>query len=95
MKTPQLLAPHFEPNLQPRHRVGKIWRFIFQLATVLGIVMLTLLMLTIINNLTGYVVISSKVDPDSLAINGLQLEEMQKAQLIQVLEENLSKGMVI
>ncbi len=94
MKTPQLLAPHFEPNLPARHLVGKFWRIIFQFATILGIVMLTLLMLTIINNLSGYVVISSKVDPDSLAINGKPLEELQKAELIQVLEEILSKGMI-
>ena len=56
--------------------------------------MLALLLITIINNVTGYVVIGSKVDPHSLAINGVALEEMSKNDLVTVLETNLSTGML-
>ena len=94
MKPALFITPQLEPNLPARHRIGKIWKGIFQFATIIGIVMLTLLMLTIINNVTGYVVICSKVDPESLAINGVALEDMSKDELVTVLEANLSNGMI-
>ena len=94
MNQSPLMTPRLESNLPARHRVGGVWRIIFQFATILGIIMLALLLITIINNVTGYVVITSKVDPQSLAVNGVELEEMSKSDLATVLEANLSKGMI-
>jgi phosphate transport system permease protein len=58
-----------------------------------GIVVLIILLLTIINNAFGYVAYESKVDPDSLTRDGVELEDMKKEQLVLVLQENVSKGL--
>ncbi len=87
------LSPEFTPRLEARHRSGKFWETIFKLSTIFGILMLTLLMLTIINNLAGYVATENTVDPASLAVNGIPLEELDKDSLVLILQENVSKGL--
>jgi phosphate transport system permease protein len=82
----------FADNVKARHRTGKIWRMIFLAATAFSIVMLAILLLNIINGLAGYVAIASKVDPASLAINGVPIEEQSNDQLVALLRSNLSSG---
>ena len=94
MKPALFMTPQLESNLPARHRIGGFWKGIFQFSTIIGIIMLALLLITIINNVTGYVVIGSKVDPQSLAFNGVALEDMSKDDLVTVLETNLSSGMI-
>jgi phosphate transport system permease protein len=94
MKPDRFMTPRLESNLPVRHRVGVVWRIVFQFSTIFGIMMLALLLITILNNVAGYVVIDSKVDPQSLEINGVELKEMSKNDLVTVLEENLSSGMI-
>lgn len=76
-----------------RHRWGKIWLLIFQAATLIGIVALCALLFNIINGSFGYVAIQDEVNPASLAVNGVSLEEMDKETLTQVLQANVSAGL--
>ena len=83
----------FSTNLPARNRTGKVWSVIFRASTTVGIVVLIILLLTIINNAFGYVAYEFKVDPDSLTRDGVELEDMNKEQLVLVLQENVSKGL--
>ena len=92
-RSSSVLQPEFAATLKTRHRLGKLWRFIFQLSTIFGILVLTLLMLTILNNVAGYVAIESTVDPASLAVDGNPLEKLDKDTLVGILQANVSAGL--
>lgn len=79
-------------NLPKRQRWGKIWHLIFQASTAIGIIVLTLLLYTIFNKSFGLVAFEYRVDPATLAIGGVEIEEMDKDQLIAVLQANLTKN---
>lgn len=85
-------SDQFNPDLPRRHRIQSIWQRIFRVSTVVGMVMLALLLLNITNNSMGYVVEAAKVDPASLAVDGVPLDELPKETLVQTLEANISKG---
>jgi len=82
----------FSDNVQARHRSGQIWRATFLLSTIIGIIALATLLLNITNQSSGYVVYEAKVDPASLAIDGVPLEAQTKEQLMAVLADNISNG---
>lgn len=82
----------FSDNLALRTRSGKTWHVLFLLATIIAIITLTMLMINIIDSVFGYVVIDSKVDPATLAVGGISIEEQSKEQLVELLRSNLSKG---
>ncbi|NJC98211.1 MAG: phosphate ABC transporter permease PstA [Anaerolineae bacterium] len=65
---------------------------VFRLSTVVGIIALVTLLLNIINQSAGYVHYEAKVDPDTLRVDGIPLEEQSKEQLMSVLQNNLSSG---
>ena len=94
MKALNSLAPQFKSNLPARHRIAKILKFVFQSATAIGIAMLVLLLLTVLNNLVGIVAIVNTIEPETFAINGIPLEDLPKKEIIQIIETNLSKGMI-
>jgi len=79
-------------NLSARHRAGKIWKGLFRFSTIVGIVALVVLLLDIINQTSGYVVYEAKVDPATLAVDGVVLEAQTKEQLLSVLQSNISTG---
>ncbi len=93
LNAPQSTKNGFVPNLTKRHLQGKIWRNIFRISTLFGLLVLVLLMLNIINKAFGYVSFEAKVDPGSLALDGTALEDMSKEQLVQVFQENVSSGL--
>ena len=82
----------FSDKIKQRNRSGKVWTGIFQLSTIVGIIALGTLLLNIINQSTGYVHYEAKVDPDTLSVNGVSLDEQSKEQLISVLQSNISNG---
>lgn len=82
----------FSENIKQRNRFSKVWTGIFQLSTVVGIIALGTLLLNIINQSTGYVHYEAKVDPDTLSVDGVPLDEQSKEQLISVLQSNVSNG---
>lgn len=83
---------NYNVNIKGRRRNGLIWRRLLQLSTIVGIIALTILLLNIINGAFGYAVLESRVDPATLAVNGVPLEEQSKEQLIGVLQSKLSSG---
>lgn len=80
-------------QLAARHARGKFLLTVFQLATLIGVIVLVVLLLTIINNSFGYSAIKNEVDPESLAVNGVPLEAQTKSQLVTVLQQNVSAGL--
>jgi len=79
-------------NLPQRHRISWIWRLVFQVSTIVGIITLAALLYNILNSTFGYIVIETKVDPTSLTSSSLPVEELTKEQLITILKERISQG---
>ncbi len=81
------------PNLVKRHRSGLVWRIIFQVSTVVGLVALATLLLTILNDSFGYVAMENTTEPESLAVGGVPVENLPKEELVRILQENVSAGL--
>lgn len=79
-------------NLAVRHRVGRVWQIVFLISTVIGMIALTALLLNVLDQSFGYVVLQAKVDPATLALDGVPLEEQDKDQLVALLQSKLSSG---
>src|SRR6185295_18774192 len=90
----KIIHSDYNVNIKGRRRTGLIWRWMLQLSTIIGIIALITLLFNIINGAFGYVALEAKVDPATLAINGVPLEEQSKEQLIDGLRSNLSSGAV-
>ena len=80
--------------LSKRHAVGKIWQVVFASSTLVGIVALSALLLNIINSAFGYIALENKIQPEQLARNGVPIEEMPKEDLVAVLADHLSPGLM-
>jgi phosphate transport system permease protein len=81
-------------DIGKRHRVGRVWRRVFQVSTIVGVVVLGALLFNILNQTFGYAAVKNTIEPESLAVDEVPLEEMDKAQLIPVLQENVSTGLM-
>jgi phosphate transport system permease protein len=79
-------------NLPGRQRLARIWKVIFQVSTVIGILALGALLYNVSDRSFGYIALEARVQPDTLAINGTPLEEMTVEQLISVLQAKVSAG---
>lgn len=86
------LVPGFENNLDARNRRGVMWHIFFQASTIVGIIALIALMLNIINGAFGYVAYEASVDPDSLSVDGIPVQDQSKEQLVALLQSKLSSG---
>ena len=84
--------PNFADNLPKRHSAGKVWETLFRISTAVGIIALIALLANITNSAFGYVAIENKIDPESLAINGIPLEQLHPIDLTYILEQNVSAG---
>ncbi|HWQ84633.1 MAG TPA: phosphate ABC transporter permease PstA [Anaerolineales bacterium] len=87
---PGTAGPEFQPNLPGRHRSSRIWRKVFQISTIIGLIALTLLLFNVSNSAFGYVAYKFRVDPATLALDGVVLEDMDHTQLTMVLSQNIS-----
>lgn len=83
----------FKGNLEGRHQAGRIWAQVFQLSTVIGILVLIALLFNIVDSSFGLVAVETKIDPVFLAVDGVPLEELPKDTLVQILEAHVSKGL--
>lgn len=83
----------FDVNIHRRRRRGVAWRLVFQVSTILGIVVLTALLISVINQSFGLVALEFELDPESLAVDGVPLEELSQEQLVQIFRENVSTGL--
>ncbi len=86
------IPPEFTQNLDARNRNGNLWHIVLQASTIFGIIALIALLLNIINSAIGYVAYEGRLDPATLAQNGIPLEEQNKEQLIGLLQRKLSSG---
>jgi phosphate transport system permease protein len=82
----------FANNTESRNRKGVIWHVLFQASTVVGIVALIALMLNIINSAFGYVAYEARLDPDSLTVDGIPIQDQSKEQLVARVQSTLSSG---
>ena len=83
----------FAQNLPRRHRVAQIWQIVFQASTMIGIIALAALLYNVVNQSFGLVAIESTIDPASLAVEGVPIEELDKEALVQILQEHVSAGL--
>jgi phosphate transport system permease protein len=85
-------GPETEPfadNLPKRYRSARLWQMAFLGSTIIGIIVLTALLLNILNGAFGLAAVQVTVDPDSLAVDGVTIEDQSPEQLVQVLQDNL------
>lgn len=81
-------------NLPRRHRLGRTWLVVFQVALVVGVIALCALLFNIFDGSFGYVAVQDKVNPASLAVNGVALEELDKDTLVEILRAHVSAGLM-
>jgi phosphate transport system permease protein len=77
-------------NLPGRHRTSKIWRGSFFLSTTIGIISLSILLFSIVNQVFGYAIVENKVDPTSLS--SVPLKQLSQEELTRILKENVSNN---
>jgi phosphate transport system permease protein len=81
-------------NLAARHRIGRIWHWLFQASTIVGIIALTTLLYTVVVQSFGLVAMQDVVDPASLAVNGVPLEQLSQEKLAAILAQHVSAGVI-
>ena len=80
-------------QIKERHRRGAIWRTLFLAATIIAIIVLVALLYNIINSAFGLVAIQNNIEPDSLSIEGIPLEQLPAEALVDILAANISVGL--
>lgn len=84
----------FQKLVQARRRQSAGWRRAFFASTILGIIVLAMLLFNVVNQSMGLVAQQSKIDPNSLAVDGVALQDQTPAQLETVLRENVRGGII-
>ncbi len=87
------VRPRFEPNRAARHRRARIGMVVFQLATLVGIVVLMALLYNIINNAFGLAAIEYRIYPATLGLDLETLPQTPRERLLEILETHLSPGL--
>ncbi len=80
-------------NIENRRNRGKVWHVLFYVATAVSILALIILIINIFNSVFGFVLIENEVEPETLVAGG-DLTELSAGELIAILEENLSTGLI-
>ncbi len=83
---------NYHVDLAGRRRTGLIWQLLLQASTLVGTLALMALLLNILNGAFGYVALEARVDPNTVTVNGITLEEQSKEQLVNLLQTRLSSG---
>lgn len=83
-----------ERNLRRRKNSGIGWQVVFYIATTISVMLLIILLLNIFNGAFGFVIVQDEIPPEQLAIDGVLPQDMTEEQLITILEENLSRGLI-
>jgi phosphate transport system permease protein len=77
-----------------RNRVSSAFTAIFLAATVSALLILTVLLMTIINGAFGITAVHNQVEPEVLTGKGRTLEDLGKKELVGLLKDYLSPGLV-
>jgi len=80
--------------LAVRHKAGRTWQFFLRGAVWVGIVALALLLCNIVDQAFGMVAVRNKVDPQVLAVNSVPLEDLGSNDLVTILEQYVSAGVL-
>jgi len=88
----KLVVQGFANNLKARNRTGVIWHVIFQASTAVGVIALIALLFNVSDGAFGYVAYEARVDPDTLSVAGVPVEDQSKEQLVSLLQSTLSSG---
>jgi phosphate transport system permease protein len=83
----------YKHEVTKRNRAGRFWQIVFQISTIIGIIVLSALLINIINSNVGYAAFEYGIQPDSLAQNGVPLEELSTEQLTEIFQANVSEGL--
>lgn len=89
-----MTAPRFNLQTSRRQRLGRMWSALFLGAILIAILALGALLYDIIDGAFGLVAVENRVDPASLAIEGVPLEELSKEQLTAILAQHVSAGLL-
>ncbi len=89
-----MTTSRFDPQTPRRHRLGRVWSALFLGAILIAILALGALLYDIIDGAVGLVAVENRVDPASLAIEGVPLEELSKEQLTAILAQHISAGLL-
>lgn len=81
-------------QISRRQRRGRGWQVIFQACTLIGIVALLALLYNIGDHCFGYVAVRNSVEPETLAVAGVPLENQTPDQLAGLLTNRLSAGLI-
>jgi len=89
-----MTTSRFDPQTPRRHRLGRVWSALFLGAILIAILALGALLYDIIDGAFGLVAVENRVDPASLAIEGVPLEDLSKEQLTAILTQHVSAGLL-
>jgi phosphate transport system permease protein len=82
----------FDSNVKGRNRKGATWRLIFLLSTIVGIIALSVLILTIIDDIYGLAAIEFKVPLSEIVPAGKTVDDITCQEADLILQENVSKN---
>lgn len=77
-------------NLERRQKTASVWKALFRFSTLVGVIALTILILSIVNQTFGLVATQDK--HDRTTIISKPVEQLSQTELIKMLETNLSKN---
>lgn len=81
-------------NIRRRRGIGVMWRIVFYLATAISVMALVILIVNIVNGAFGYVAIQNTIEPETLSASGAPLADLESEELIAILEEHISSGLL-
>ncbi|NLG28167.1 MAG: phosphate ABC transporter permease, partial [Chloroflexi bacterium] len=84
----------FRLQIDRRHRVGRIAQLVFLCATIVGVLGLATLLYDIIDQSFGLVAVRNETAPETLAPDGVPLDELAPEQLVAILQERVSLGVL-
>jgi phosphate transport system permease protein len=82
------------PQLEGRHRKGRIWLGLLRLSTMVGVVALIVLLVDVANSAYGYVAVEDRIDRSTLVQAGQSIEDLDSPALLSIMRERLSTGAI-
>ena len=86
--------PQGTREFDKRTRRNSFFGIVFFGATTFSVIVLIILIFSIINNAFGPVAVENTLDPAELSIDGREYTELDAEELIGILEERLSRGLI-
>ncbi len=77
-----------------RHARGRLWSTALLASTILAVIALTALLVNIVDGASGFVAIENAVDPQSLSVDGIALQDLESETLIQIIGSHVSAAVV-